>query len=228
MSYLFYFKAYISEKLLAQCINNILLQTKIDSIQVDTANRGKSPVLTGLASQKNKDALLKTINQNCDILELHDLIKVKVAIKTVGTYLGFQIDNAHNIVTIEGLVSNQSERENILDSFTSAMTDMTIKHDIKIDARAKSTDYAMYITLLLASIANIQLADITIQNNELRLKGLVRDKTREQQTLNILQQLFQDDLKIINQLELVVKFKPDIEALKFENMPMPLLDPKQQ
>jgi len=216
-----------TEKKIALCINKILDDAKIDAIDIETKNRGTSPIIKGMVSKQNKNKALGLLKGQCGITELQDFVEIKTIPKTLQPWLNFKIDNVNNIITISGQLHSQSELEDTLASF--ATNDKTIVHSLSVDEHIPTNDdYAVYVTLIMASIENIQLADITINNGNITLKGLVRDKIRETETLLKLQQIFIDEMTITNQLELVVKHQREIEGLKFDLAPMPTLEPPNQ
>jgi len=93
-----------------------------------------------------------------------------------------------------------------------------------INPKVKGTGNAIYITLLMSSLNNVKLTDITIEKGQLIIKRLVRDKLREQLTIALLQQLFEKDLTIINQLELVIINDTTIEKIEVDLVPLPKLE----
>ncbi|MBL4660740.1 MAG: hypothetical protein JKY19_10320 [Alcanivoracaceae bacterium] len=212
-----------TEKKIAQCINKILDDAKIDAIDIDTKDRGSSPIIKGIVSKQHKAKVLSLLKGQCGITELQDFVEIKTITKVLHPWLNFKIDNVNNIITVSGQVHSQSELDDILTSF--ATNDKTVVHNLSVNELISASDYAIYSTLIMASADNIQLADITINKGEIILKGLVRDKIRERETLLKLQQIFTDEMTIINQLELVVKHRREIEGLKFDLAPMPILQP---
>ena len=216
-----------AEKKIAQCINEILNKAKIDTIEVETKNRGTSPIIKGMISKQDKNKALRLLKGQCGITELQDFVEIKTTTKALRPWLNFKIDNVNNIITVAGQVHSQSELDDVLASFVTN-DNKTIVHSLSVDEHIPASDYAIYITLIMVSIENIQLADISINNGNITLKGLVRDKIREKETLSKLQQIFIDEMAIINQLELVVKQRREIEGLKFDLAPMPTLEPSKQ
>ncbi len=219
------------EKQLTKCIDEIIISQQINSIQATIKNRGKKPILKGFLTQEKKNKIIDSINNQCQIAEIQDFIEIIEPSETIASSLNFKIDYVNNILYISGLVKSQQQIDNILDSFKTAIKDnfppsdldWTLSPDISVDANAQATDYAIYITLLFTVIDNIKLADITLENNQLILKGLVRDTVRENETLSGIRRLFDDEFTIDNQLELVVKFKPDIQGIEFEKLAPPKL-----
>ena len=215
-----------TEEQIAQCINTILDDAKFNAIDIETKNRGNSPIIKGIVSKQDKGKALSLLKGQCGITELQDFVEIKAITKVLQPWLNFKIDNVNNIITVSGQVHSQSELDDILASF--ATNDKTIVHSLSFAQHIPANDYAVYVILIMASIENIQLADITINNGNVTLKGLVRDKIREKETLSKLQQIFIDEMKIINQLELVVKHRREIEGLKFDIVPLPALKPPNQ
>ena len=99
-----------------------------------------------------------------------------------------------------------------------------VKHDIKTNRMVESSEFDIYVTLLMPSIQNVKLAQVDIKNKQLIIKGLVRDVSREQETIEQLTSLFAGDLIIVNQLELVVKHESVIEKFEFELTPLPEIE----
>lgn len=227
--YFFYLKP-ANEKQLVLCIDNVLEQLQIDGIQLDNKNHGTLHVFKGSTNKKNKTTFIKHIKKQCQMTEFKDAIKV-VTIKVL-TYpsLNFQVDHFNQIVSVNGLVKTKIEHDNILSNFTNAYSnkykdsDWQVAHDIKIDRYIESTDFDIYIALLLPSITEIKLTDITIENKKLMLVGLIRNKATENTVIAKLTSLFEEDLQIINQLELITRDNPKIESLRMEFSPMPKLE----
>ncbi len=219
------------EKQLTICIDEIINSQQINGIQITTKNRGRKPILKGSLTQEKKNKLIDNINNQCQVTEIQDFIGTIESSKPIASSLNFKIDYVNNILYISGLVKSQQQIDHILDSFKTAIKDnfppsnldWTLSPNLSVDANAQAIDYAIYITLLFTVIDNIKLADITIENNRIILKGLVRDTIRENETLSGIRQLFDDEFTIDNQLELVVKFKPDIQGIEFEKLAPPKL-----
>lgn len=218
------------EKQLTTCIDEIIISQQIKDIQVTTKNRGGKPILKGFLTQTKKNKLINSINNQCQVTEIQDFIGTIESSKAIASSLNFKIDYVNNILYISGLVKSQQQIDNILDSFKTAIKgnfppsnlDWTLSPDLSADANAQAIDYAIYITLLFTVIDNIKLADITIESNRIILKGLVRDTIRENETLSGIRKLFDDEFTIDNQLELVIKFKPDIQGIEFEKIDPPI------
>lgn len=217
-----------SESEIAGCINSILDSSKDHSLYIETKNRGDSPLLKGKAQKKNKEAIINLIQQKCGALNLQDLVDDDSHTQINTPSLSFEMDNVNYIIEINGLVKSKKEADNIIVSFDNAFNDKqqtyTIKHDIRSDRAIAKSELDVFVTLLIPSITNVQLAQISIKNNQLIINGLVRDSTREQQTIDQLTALFAEDLQIINQLELVVKHEPIIEEFKFKLTPLPTIE----
>ncbi|MBL4772562.1 MAG: hypothetical protein JKX98_02840 [Alcanivoracaceae bacterium] len=211
-----------TEKYIALCVNEILNKAEISSIQIETKNRGKSPILKGVTSKKKKDLVLKLLDSQCGVVEFQDFIEVKTKIEKVEAWLNFKIDNVNNIITVSGQVGSQTELHEILNSF--ATNDKSITHSLSINKQIPTIDFAIDVTLIMASIENIKLADISISSSEIILKGLVRDQIRENETISKLERIFFAEKTINNQLELVVKHTKNIEGLKFDFTPVPTLE----
>ena len=76
----------------------------------------------------------------------------------------------------------------------------------------------------MPSINAVQMANVSIMDIKLTIKGLVRDKLREKETIDKLNALFAEELTVVNQLELVVKHAPVIDEFQFEVAPLPKLE----
>jgi hypothetical protein len=212
----------------SQCINNILKNTNGHSLIIETKNRGNTPILKGKATLKDKNKIITLINKNCHSLEIQDFVETIKPLPINSPILNFEIDHFNRIISINSTVNNQLEANNIINSFNDALNDQvvpfTIKHDIKTNEQIKPSEFDLYITLLMPSISLVKMTNITIKDDRLIIKGLVRDKSREKETLEKLNTLFADEFIIINQLELVVKHAPVTEKYKFELAPMPTID----
>jgi Zn-dependent metalloprotease len=211
-----------------QCINNILMASNNHALIIETKNRGNTPILKGTASMKNKTNIIKLIREQCGPIEIQDFIEIINEVPSKLPFISFEIDNVNSIIIIDGMVNNTLEASTIIDSFNNAFIDQnktfTIKHDIKSNDAIKPAELDLSITLLMPSIKLIQMAKVSIKDNTLTLKGLVRDKLREKETIDILEALFADELFIINQLEPVVKHAPEIEKFKYKLAPLPKID----
>ena len=210
------------------CINAILTSSTGHSLYIETKNRGNTPLLKGKADKKNKELIKNLIEKKCGPINLQDLAEESLYLPITTPSLSFEIDTVNNIIVINGSVNSKTEVSNIINSFNNALNDtqqaFTLKHDFKTDRAIRSSEYDIFVTLIIPSINNVQLAQISINNDQLTIKGLVRDKNREQETINQLTALFAEDLQIINQLELVVKHEPIIEKFKFEITPLPTIE----
>jgi len=217
-----------SESDTENCINNILASTQDHSLSIEIENRVDAPLLKGQADQNIKDNIIILIQKNCGPINLQDLVEDKQAILQTVPSLSFEMDNVNSIIVINGIVKTKKEIDNIINSFDTAFNDLqqsyTMKHDIKADRMVESSEFDIFVTLLMPSIQNVQLAQVDIKNKQLIIKGLVRDKSREQETIEQLTSLFSDDLLIVNQLELVVKHESEFEKFEFELTPLPEIE----
>lgn len=225
------FKSWHEETQLTNCIQKTLNSQQIVNIEATIKNRGQKPILSGKLTQEKKDTLLNAINNQCEVTEIQDFIEIIEPPVTIASSLNFKIDYVNNTINVSGLVNNQQQIDNILNSFKNAIKDnfppsdldWTLAHDISMDNNSQKFDFDIHITLLFTAIHNIKLADITLEKNQLILKGIVRDQIREKETLSKIKRLFDDKYTIINQLELVIKLKPDIPGIRFEKLPPPVL-----
>lgn len=227
MTYTVFFNA-TSETENKQCINNILKTFNNHSLIIETKNRGNTPILKGQASIKTKNDILELISQQCASLKVQDFVEPVKETLSKSPSLSFEIDNFNSVIIINGMVNNTLEANTIIDSFSNAFNDQnitfTIKHDIKSNDEIKPSEFDILITLLMPSINAVQIANVSIQENRLTLKGLVRDKLRETETIDKLKALFADEFIIINQLELVVKHEPVTEKFKYKLAPLPKIE----
>ncbi|MCF6289349.1 MAG: hypothetical protein L3J53_08980 [Proteobacteria bacterium] len=138
-------------------------------------------------------------------------------------WVDFSIDNFNKTITLHGIVGNQKELDDIMQNFASTHADKSISHDITIDARLRSTDFALNLSLLLAVITDVKVAEVKFTAKQIELKGLTLDKQSETQTMLKLQQLFADEFVIVNNLELVFKDNTRIKDIKFELSVLPEL-----
>jgi len=225
------FKYYQAKKLeqeLYQCIQNILINTQTTEIQIDTKNRGMSPLLSGITTLSKKQTIKNRVIQLCRVNDIEDFIEIKTHPNRLQPFINFNIDDVNKIISIKGVVNNQVESEDILKSFKTAKSNMLIQHDISIDSKVPSKDFAIDITLLLSSIDAIRVADISFKNEKLILKGLVRDKYIKQSTLDKLHQLFDDAFIIDDKLQLVADNKIELNNLKYKPISMPILVPDRE
>jgi hypothetical protein len=212
-----------AEKDRAECINNLLIAKHIDGIEVDYYNRGTSPVLQGTITADKKQLLLQTLNNQCGISEFQDFINIIEDKHLTKTWLNFSIDNINNIITLLGTVATQNQLDDILEGFANSLPELSIAHDVSVDESISNNDFAMTITLVLATLTDVQMADITLGNGEIIIKGLVRDRIQEKLLMDKLQSMFSGEKKIINQLEQVVENDSDRQELEFKLAPLPQL-----
>lgn len=236
----FFAKDSYMENQLNQCISSTLAKKGIETIQITTKDRGKKPILKGNLNLSQKDILFEFLNQQCNIEEIQDFINISTPIKPIYSTLNFQIDHVNNVINISGIANNQNQIDNILSSFETAIqnnmpsnltnseTPWTLSPDITINNQANVIDFSIAITLLFSAIDNIKLTDISIKNNLLTLNGLVRDQVSKNETINKIEQLFSDEYTIVNQLETVLKLKPDMPAFQIEILAPPVVEKPNQ
>jgi len=204
-------------------MDNILNSQAESDVFSETQGRGKYPILNGSATAQSRKEIIESISRQCQLVEIQDFIEVTDNPNKSVAYINFSIDEANALVSIKGVVKNKKLRDATLQSFTDAIANKTITENIKINPRVKKEDFSMTITLLLASIDSIKLSNITLKNKQIIIKGLVRDKHREAETINTLKQLFADDFTLINELERVVPLDSEIQDIQLELMPLPKL-----
>jgi hypothetical protein len=213
-----------SESDISECINNILNNSKNHSLVIITKNRGNTPILKGKATLIEKNNIIELVKKKCRSIEIQDFVEIIKQIPINLPSINFKIDHVNNIIIINSLVNNQVDANNILDSFNNAFINQnipfTIKHDIQTNDKINPSEFDVYITLLIPSISAVRMTDITIKGNQIIVKGLVRDKLREKETIDMLTELFADELIIINQLELVIQ-APVMDKYKYELSPLP-------
>ena len=224
------YKNKFDEETLIYCINGVQTTLKIDNIEVDTADRINSPIISGKTSTKLKKQFLKLIAGECKVQSFVDLIVENNDYDIKISSINFKLDGFNKIGTITGMVNSAFEQKDILSSFTTAVNKhygpWTIKHEILIYKQVKKNEFSIDISLVFSALSQVKLTDITFINNQLIIKGLVRNSTIEHQTISLLYQIFQDELEIINQLEAVIKQDNDIEGLEIEFEPIELPDLK--
>ena len=232
---LIFIKNIYDEKQLHQCITNVLAKEKVESITASTQNRGKKPILKGAISESQKNKLFAKLYKQCGIKEIQDFVEISNPGKSVHSSLNFQIDHVNNIINIAGIANNQNDIDNVLNSFRTAIVNnmptsdipWTLSPDISINKLASQIDFSVTITLLFSAIDNIKLTDILIENNQLTLKGLVRDKVSKNETSKKIEQLFNDEFTIINELEIVIKHQLEKPLIKIDLLPPVIQDPNQ-
>lgn len=229
------FQKHYSEKQITNCISEVLLITKIQGIQIITKDRGKKPILKGKLYLDEKEKLFNSIYKQCDVEEIQDLVDITSEFKIFMASINIQIDYFNHLVNVKGMLKNQLAIDDLLETFNTAIQDnltepdqeWTISSNIIINRKVEATDFSLYITLLFTAIDNIRATDMTFENDQLILKGLVRNEAKENETMVQINQLLADELTIINQLERVIKNDIKIEALEFEPLPPPSLDDQQ-
>jgi hypothetical protein len=213
----FAINASVSGKHKTNCLN-ILKK----SAQISVDSNHNTIVLSGSATTEDHQKILQLVEAQCQDLSIQNNIKIKSGL--ADSWLNFKIDHVNSKITILGIVNNQGDIDSILSSFSGSLPDMSIEYEIDLNNNAEDKNFAVTIMLILSAIDDIKLVDINLQKKDLIIKGLVRDKLREQQALMKLNQIFDDELNIINQLELVINNKPDIDKLEFEKAPLPKLE----
>jgi hypothetical protein len=217
-----------SESDIENCINDILASNQDHSLTIEIENRADSPLLKGQADEYIKYNIISLIQKKCGPIDIQDLVEDNQALLKKIPSLSFEMDNVNSIIVINGIVKTNKEADNIINSFNDAFNDsqqiFTMKHDIKTNRMVESSEFDIYVTLLMPSIQNVKLAQVDIKNKQLIIKGLVRDVSREQETIEQLTSLFAGDLIIVNQLELVVKHESVIEKFEFELTPLPEIE----
>lgn len=233
--YVFAKEVYIEHQL-EKCINKILTTEKINSIEVSTKDRGKKPILKGSLEQSEKKLLLEKLIQQCNIEEIQDFIEIDNPETLVHSSLNFQIDHVNHVINIAGIANNQKQIDDVLSSFETAIQNnmpiseipWTLSPDITIKDHASPINFSITITLLFSAIDNIKLTDISIEHNQLTLRGLVRDSDRKKETFNKIEQLLSDEFTIINELEIIIKHQPKLPSFQIEKLPPPIIEKPNQ
>lgn len=205
------------------CINDVLSQQQINTIEVITKGPQGVPVLRGELEQSNKTELITAIRHDCSVSEIQDFIKVKVNIPQKHAELNVQIDTYNKIIKVTGNVHDDEERQAIISNLANAATEYSVAHLINIDKSVSKSQMPEHVSLLLAATGNIKYADIDIGSDKIILRGLVRDEIREQQTMNQMKQLF-DQFEIQNKLDLAIETNIEIRNLQFEKPKIPKLE----
>lgn len=218
------------EKAIVNCLKGVLTTLKIENIKVDATHRIHSPILSGKITTKQKKQLVKLIANQCKVKSFEDLIVENNDYDIKISTINFKLDGVNNIGTITGMVNSAIEQQEIISSFTTAVNkhygSWTIEHEILIYKQVNKSEFSIDISLVFSAISLVRLIDITFINNQLIIKGLVRNKHKKDMTISQLQQIFQGDLEIINQLEQVTVEDTKIEGLEIEISPIELLEIK--
>jgi|GEM_PF-1898407 len=226
------FQKYYSENQLSNCISQVLSQTGSQGIEIIAKDRGDKPILKGKLYLGEKEKLFVSIYKQCEVEEIQDFIEITSENTVFIESINIQIDYFNHLVNVKGTLKNQLAIDDLLESFNTAIRDnltesneeWTLSPNIIISRKVESIDFSIYVTLLFTAIDNIRATDITIENNQLILNGLVRNKEKEIETMDKIYQLFADELTIVNQLELVIKNNIEIEKIEIEPLPLPSLD----
>jgi hypothetical protein len=207
---------------LVNCITGIAITLKLDDINIEQSENAESPLITGKTTLKQKKQLVRQMSDVCGIQSFEDFIEVQSEANDKIASINFKLDSVNNIATITGQVNSGFEHKRILSSFTDAVNQhygpWEIQHKILISKNVKKNEFAIDITLVFSAISQVKLTDITVTNKKLTIKGLVRNNNIEKQTIKKLEQIFEGELNIINQLKPVIIEKSDIENIKFEDL----------
>jgi len=220
-----YFKK-SDEKALVECVNKVSTSLNIIGLKTDVSGRVDSPIISGKTSTKDKQAFKQLITEQCQIHSFEDLIVEENEFDLKIAHINFKLDGFNQVGTITGIVNSVNEQQETLANFTDALNKhygpWTIMHDIIVSKQVDNSEFSINISLVFAAISLIRVTDITLTNNQIIVKGLVRSKSDEQQSISQLQQIFQSDLEIVNQLEAVVKEAGEAEELEIELTPFEL------
>ena len=214
----FAIKTYLSNNQKEKCI-----KTLTQSAQISVDFNQSTIILSGSISADRHEVVVQLIEEQCRNLTIQNNIKINAKSKFSESWLNFKIDHVNQKITILGIVNNQGDIDSILKSFSESLPNMSIEYEIDLDKHVKDKNFAVTTMLILTVIDEIKLIDINLYKQDLIIKGLVRDKLREQQALIKLNQIFENELNIINQLELVINNKPEIDKLEFEKILLPEL-----
>ena len=218
------------ENNLNDCFNEVINALDIKTLNIDIKDRLKSPIISGKVKIQQKISLIKKLSNDCQLQSFEDMIEVEDGINDRISHINFTLDGVNFIASIRGLVNSPIEQKEVLSSFIAAVNQhygsWTIHHEILVSKEVKKSEYAIDISLVFSAISMIKLTDITFIENKLIVKGLVRNISQEEQTLSQLNQIFQADLEIINQIQQVIIDEPEYEGLDIDIQPMELPDLK--
>ena len=220
----FFYWSMGTEKRISNCIDKLIADNNLQNITSKTQNRGKFPILEGELTKEQHKHLISQIQQTCDVAEVQDFIKVVENEAPLFAELNIQIDSFNHIIYLRGVVNDKREHDDIIENVMAVSPDYTLSHQIYIDDRVKKIEFAENIALLIPAISEIKYSDITVSENQVILKGLIRDKIRFDETMSQLNELLADNFEIINQLELGIETEIEIENLEFEKPELPELD----
>jgi len=223
------YKNKYDENKVVTCLNGVVNELNLSHIEIDVRGRLDSPVISGKVYKDQKKQFLKLIKGKCDVVSFEDFITIHSKFEEEIAQVNFTLDSVNNIATIIGLVNSSIEQQEILNSFTAAVNKhygpWTIKHEIITSKNVSQKDFSIDITLIFTAISLVKVTDISFIENKLIVKGLVRNESTLEQTTKQINQLFSDELQIINQLEnVVIEETDDIEVLEIDLGPIELLE----
>lgn len=213
-----------SEQQLSFCISRIIAEHQIPQIKVITKDRGSKPILQGELSPSMKKIFIDSVSKNCAVSEIQDFIREKNPEVEFEADLNIQVDTFNKVVTVRGDVHDEEERDEIIKNLSTAAAGYSIAHLITIDDRVQNSDFPVNVSLLFSAIGEIKYADITLARDKIVVKGLIRDEIRENEAIEKLNELFADELQIVDQLELGIENNIEVNNLKFEKSEIPKLE----
>jgi len=224
------YKVNSDERKLEKCFDDVLNSINITTLNIDVVNRLNSPIISGKINSKQKKLFLDILSQNCKLQSFEDLIEVvdESFIKT--SHINFTLDRVNEIASIKGMVNSSIEQRQILSNFTDSVNlhygPWTIQHEILVFKEVERNEFAIDISLIFPAILLVKVTDITFIKNKLIVKGLVRNIEDKQQTLKKLNQLFQDELEIVDEIQFVTLLEEDFKGIEIDMDPIELLDTK--
>lgn len=149
--------------------------------------------------------------------------KKKIISQKQGAWIDFSIDDYNDTISIYGILGNQHELERIIVNFSDAQPEKIIKHDVSINESVKSTDFALNLLLILSSISNVKTAEIKFNAKQMTIKGIVLNAKAQILTIKNLRNIFNGDINIVNNLELVFEEETTIDPLDMDFTTLPEL-----
>ncbi|MFK8010605.1 MAG: hypothetical protein AB8B80_01100 [Marinicellaceae bacterium] len=218
----------VLEEKMTQCLTETFNTLDITTLNIEVENRSDAPIVSGKVTHKQKQELINVINKSCGIETFIDNIEGYNENDITEAYINFELDGFNQKATIIGLVNSAFEHKAILTNFSQAINqhygEWTIEHEILISKLVQKKEFEIDLTLALSALSLVKKTDLTLINDRLIIKGLVRNKTKLESTIKQLNELFQEEKIIVNQLQEVIlepnKIKPlELEPLKLPKLP---------
>ena len=139
-------------------------------------------------------------------------------------WINFKVDNFNNKVTVDAVVSSQTEIMQLQQVFKDAFPNKHIKFDILAEYNLQKSRFVEELPLIIATLSEIKRLDINLEQNKLSVKGLARAAKPAEETIAKLQAIFQDELQIIDEIDIAITPEIDVNPAKIDLVQPPTLE----